>query len=77
MYPDVEGVHAIAQKSIPIEPIEALVPKNHKNSFNRELSVVAEFRIDEEDLTKLAERCKSKYSFQIEAKTFLRKFFSS
>ncbi len=69
-YPDVEGAHAIAQKSISTEPIEALVPKKHKDNFNGEISVEAKLVIDKDDIVKLTELCKSEYGFQIDAKTF-------
>ena len=64
--PDVDGIHAIAQKSISTDPIEALVPKKKKDNFNGDIIVAAEVRFDENDIAELNECCKSKYDFQID-----------
>ena len=62
---DVDGIHAIAQKSISTDPIEALVPKKKKDNFNGNIVVAAEVRFDENDIAELKECCQSKYDFQI------------
>ena len=67
---DVDGVHAIAQRSISTDPIEALVPKNRKDNFNGEISVTAKVRLEEEERVELSKKCKAKYGFQIDTSNF-------
>ena len=50
---DVDGIHAIAQKSISTDPIEALVPKKKKDNFNGDIIVAAQVRFDENDIAEL------------------------
>ena len=71
---DVDGIHAIAQKSISTEPIESLVPKKKKDNFNGEISVSATVRMEEQEVSQLARDCKSKYGFQIEIAEFPLEF---
>ena len=49
---DVDGVHAIAQRAISTDPIEALVPKKKKDNFNDYISVSAGVRLDELEVSK-------------------------
>ena len=72
---DVDGIHAIAQKSISTDPIEALVPKKKKDNFNGNITVAAEVRIDENDIAELKKCCKSKYDFQIDTDNLPEKFW--
>ena len=71
---DVDGIHAIAQKSIPTSPIEALVPKKRKDNFNGEISITATVRMEKQTVSELARLCKSKYGFQIEIDKFPLEF---
>ena len=72
---DVDGIHAIAQKSISTDPIEALVPKKKKDNFNGDIIVAAQVRFDENDIAELNECCKSKYDFQIDTDKLSEKFW--
>ena len=72
---DVDGIHAMAQKSLSSTPIEELVPKRKKDNFNDEISVAACVRISKEEIRNLAKKCKSEAGFQIEVDKFPSEFW--
>ena len=71
---DVDGIHAIAQRSISTEPIEALVPKKKKDNFNDSISVSATVRMEKHEIDDLVKCCKLKHGFQIGAFRFPLEF---
>ena len=71
---DVDGIHAIAQKTISAEPIEALVPKKLKDNFNDFITVAAKVRMKNSEIEELADLCKSEYDFQIDVNNFPQEF---
>lgn len=72
--PDVDGIHAIAQKSISTGPVEALVPKKKKDNFNDKISVSATVTIEEHEVINIATRCKQDHGFQIDVENFPLEF---
>lgn len=72
--PDVDGIHAIAQKNFSTDPIEALVPKKNKHNFNGVISVTATVIIEPNEITEIADYCKTAHGFQINENTFQREF---
>ena len=71
---DVDGVHAIAQKSISTDPVEALVPKKKKHNFNDTILVSATVTLERQEIENIANRCKIKYGFQIDVDKFPSEF---
>lgn len=71
---DVDGVHAIAQRSISTDPIEALVPKKRKENFNGSISVSATVTMDTCEIERIAVKCKRLYGFQIDVSQFPSEF---
>ena len=72
---DVDGIHAMAQKSISTDPtIGALVPKKKKDNFNEHISITAHVQMDEQEASSLAEHCESEYGFQIDISKFPLEF---
>lgn len=72
---DVDGIHAMAQKSISSTPVEALVPKKKKDNFNDEISIAARVHITKEEVRQLAEECKSEENFLIDIDEFPLEFW--
>ena len=72
--PDVDGIHAIAQKSISTGPVEALVPKKKKDNFNDKISVSATVTIEKHEVINIATRCKQDHGFQIDVDKFPLEF---
>ena len=71
---DIDGIHAIAQKSISTEPIEALVPKRKKDNFNDTISIAATVTMEKNEITEIADRCKREHGFQIDVEQFPLEF---
>ncbi len=71
---DIDGIHAIAQKSISTGPIEALVPKKEKDNFNGDISVSATVTMEKHEIDDIAAFCKEKYGFEIDVKQFPLEF---
>ena len=74
---DVDGVHAIAQRSISTDPIEALVPKKRKDNFNEDICVAAKVRMEKREVLKLAAQCKTNHGFQIDSTKLPLEFWVS
>ena len=72
---DVDGVHAIAQRSISTDPIEALVPKKRKDNFNGDISVAAKVMMEKQEVSKLASKCRLSQGFRLEASKFPLEFW--
>ena len=72
---DVDGIHAIAQRTFSTDPIEALVPKKKKENFNGDISVAAKVRMENSEVVALARQCKSECGFQIEVPKFPLEFW--
>ena len=71
---DVDGIHAIVQKTIPTDPIAALVPKKKKDNFNDDISVAATVHLDRWEIQQLAQRCRRNHGFQIDISRFPLEF---
>ena len=71
---DVDGIHAIAQKSISTTPVGALVPKKKKDNFNDTISVSATVTLEQEEIKAIASRCKKTHGFQIAVDKFPDQF---
>ncbi len=72
--PDVDGVHVMAQKTLPPAPIESLIPKKDKDSFNEDISIAAYVKMSTAEIKELANECEENEGFEIDIKKFPHEF---